>query len=124
MAVFALLLGAAALLGGAWFTTSLIASLATPVALLIGAAAGIGSFIELNRRDIISDVTSSDEGEFIVEGLLSAVAFLFVYVVAESLMIVLSPVAGLIVVGLGVAVFVLGPGLIFDLLEVFRGGGS
>lgn len=122
MVAVSLVLGLVALLGAGWFTASLVSSLAMPVALIIGGAAGITAFVEILRRGYYSDYLSSEEGEFVMAGISGGLMFLLVYVSAQSLIVALSPLAGLIVVGLGVAVFVLGPGILFDLLDVVSGG--
>jgi hypothetical protein len=120
--VVSLLLGAVALIGAGLFTTSLVASIAEPVSLILAGAAGIVLFAEILRNGYFENYFSSSEGEFIGAGLVGATGFYLVFVAAQGLITSLSPLAGIIVVGLGVAVFFLGPGIIFDLLDVLLGG--
>lgn len=117
MAIASLLIGAAVLLGGGYFTSSLIASLADPVALILAAAAGVMAFVEILRRGYFSDYFSTGEGEVLGSGIAGATIFYIVFVTAQSLIVQLSPLAGLAVVGLGVTVAIFGPGLLFDLLQ-------
>jgi len=117
-----ILIGVAALLGLGWFTTSLVASLAEPVSLILAAAAGIAFLAEVLRQGYISDYFSTSEGEFLGAGIGGAAVFYTVFVVSQVLIVSLSPLAGLIVVGLGVGTFIFGPGVIFDLFDVLSGG--
>jgi len=124
-AILSLVLGAAALLGGGWFASSLVASLADPVSLLLAGLAGVSLFVNMVRNDLASEFFSSENGELLGAGLAGASTSVFVFAVSQSLITTLSPLAGIIVVGLGVAVFFLGPGVLFDLLSVladFVGG--
>lgn len=118
VAVSTLIIGAVALIGGGLFTSSLVSSLATPLALILAGVAGGASMIRLIRSKELGQFFTSDTGEFLAGGLIGATVFFLVFVAAQSLITGLSPLAGLIVVGLGVAVFFAGPGILLDLLEV------
>lgn len=120
--VYGFILGALALFGGGWFTSSLVASLAEPVALILAAASGVAVFVQMVRRGYLDEYFSSDEGKFLGAGIIGAGAFYLVFVAAQGLIVSLSPIAGVIVVVLGVSLFVFGPGLLFDLVDILIGG--
>lgn len=120
--VYSLILGAVALLGGGWFASSLVASMADPIGLLLAAASSIVVFVNTVDRGYISDYFSSKEGEYTGAGLIGAGVFYLVFVVTQAVITGLSPLAGVLVVALGVAVFFFGPGILFDLADLlFRG---
>jgi hypothetical protein len=119
--VYSLILGAIALLGGGWFTSSLVSSLAEPVALILAAASGIIFFVEVVRNEYLQDLGQSESGEGITSGILGIGVFYLVFIASQSIITSLSPLAGVIVVGLGVWVFIMGPGILFELADLFKG---
>lgn len=120
--VLPLLAGAAALLGLGWFSSSLVASLAEPVSLIMAAVAASLIFIQVVRRGYLEGLMSTEEGEKLAAGILGGIGFFLVFVTAQSLITALSPLAGVIVVALVLSVFIAGPSILFDLLDVLFEG--
>jgi len=106
------------LLGVGWVSASLVASLAEPVALVLGAVAGVTFFVNSVRNGYLESYFSSEEGEMLGSGLIGASVFYLVFVGSQAAIVILSPLAGILVMALVVAVFFMGPGLLFDLVEV------
>jgi len=120
--VASVILGAIALLGAGFYTSSLVASLAEPVALILAGASGAMVFVQMIRNGYVSQFFSSEEGEYLGVGLIGAAVFYLVFVVSQVLIVVLSPLAGLLVIGIGLFMFLFGPGVLFDLFEAIQGG--
>lgn len=123
--VVSLVLGAAVLIGAGLYSSSLIASIASPLALILAAFGSITVFTEMMDQKLLKQFFSSENGWFIGLGLVSAAVFYLVFVVGQALITQLSPLAGIIVIGVGVALFFAGPTEFIDLLkslsEVFDG---
>ena len=120
--VASVILGAIALLGAGFYTSSLVASLAEPVALILAGASGAMVFVQMIRNGYVSEFFSSEEGEYLGVGLIGAAVFYLVFVVSQVLIVVLSPLAGLLVIGIGLFMFLFGPGVLFDLFEAIQAG--
>ena len=122
MAVVTSLLGLAALLGLGWFTSGLVSSLALPVAVILAVVAGVSFFVQSIRNDYMDLLGLSSESGQVAGGVLVGTGVFYgVFVLAQSLITSLSALAGLLVVGLVVALFFLPNSIIFQVIDLFIG---
>jgi len=122
MAIVTSLLGLAALLGLGWFTSSLVSSLALPVAVILAVVAGVSFFVQSIRNDYMDLLGLSSESGQVAGGVLVGTGVFYgVFVLAQSLITSLSALAGLLVVGLVVALFFLPNSIIFQVIDLFIG---
>jgi len=122
MAIVTSLLGLAALLGLGWFTSGLVSSLALPVAVILAVVAGVSFFVQSIRNDYMDLLGLSSESGQVAGGVLVGTGVFYgVFVLAQSLITSLSALAGLLVVGLVVALFFLPNSIIFQVIDLFIG---